>query len=118
MPKIKLKQIHLLVFLLTVILMAGIIGNVIAKTLKQTRQTIVLQTPLKKRAGAPTQVIFPHRRHVNEYSAICDNCHPAIISTANAPGNSQKNVHEVCRQCHAKNKPGKTFVCANCHKKQ
>jgi ribosomal protein L40E len=90
-------------------------GLVLARVAEMTNNVIIIQTPGKTDDGAPTHTNFPHKRHVDEFGATCDTCHPAIDASINSPVNNQTNVHDVCRQCHAKNKPGKSFACIRCH---
>lgn len=90
-------------------------GLAIAQIAELKKDVIIIQTPGKKSEGAPTKTVFTHRKHVDEYAASCETCHPAIAAVEGAPANDQNSVHEVCRKCHAKNKPGKSFVCTRCH---
>ncbi|MBN1296025.1 hypothetical protein JXA80_04545 [bacterium] len=90
-------------------------GHLVVRAANLTRPVIDITTPEKKSAGRPTHVHFEHMRHVSEFGATCEMCHPAIADELNSPRNSQKEVHDACRQCHAKNKPGKSFLCAKCH---
>lgn len=90
-------------------------GLVLAGIADMTQNEIIIQTPGKTDDGAPTHTNFPHKRHVDEFGATCDTCHPAIDPKINSPRNNQANVHDTCRQCHAKNRPGKSFACIRCH---
>ncbi len=90
-------------------------GFVAAQIAAMTKEIITIQTPEKKSEGDPTRTVFYHKKHVDEFGATCASCHPAIADVEGSPKNDQITVHETCRQCHAKNKPGKSFVCTKCH---
>lgn len=103
----------------TVLVLAGVlavsIGLSLAQSKRLTQAVIRIQTPGKKSGGQPTQVVFQHSRHVSEFNATCETCHPPLAYTVDDPVNNQQNVHDVCRKCHAKNKPGKSWACNRCH---
>ncbi|MGB3975620.1 MAG: cytochrome c3 family protein [bacterium] len=91
------------------------LGMVLAEIAEMTKDEIIISTPEKKSDGVATFVKFAHKNHVDQYGAKCETCHPAIDPVINSPKNNQVDVHATCRQCHAKNKPGKTFACDRCH---
>ncbi|MBN1879211.1 cytochrome c3 family protein [bacterium] len=92
-------------------------GFALAQISEMKKDIIIIPTPEKKSEGVPTRTVFAHKKHVDEYGASCETCHPEIAFVEGSPDNQQDNVHEVCRKCHAKNKPGKSFLCAKCHEK-
>ena len=104
------------IFILLIVLALGS-GLAIAQIAELKKDVIVIETPGKKSDGSPTKTVFAHKKHVDVYGATCETCHPAIVAEEGAPANEQNGVHEVCRKCHAKNKPGKSFVCTRCHVK-
>jgi hypothetical protein len=100
----------------TLILAFGLgTGFVLAGIAGMTRDVIIIPTPEKKSDGEATHTRFTHKKHVDQYGATCETCHPAIDPVINSPKNNQTDVHETCRQCHAKNQPGKSFACDRCH---
>ena len=90
------------------------LGIVLAEIAEMTKDVIIIPTPEKKSDGVATHTNFTHKKHVDQYSAKCEMCHPAIDPVLNSPKNNQIDVHATCRQCHAKNKPGKSFACDQC----
>lgn len=114
MKQNRVRQIAWIVVFCSVVWVAG---DLLANAANQTQNVITIHTPGKKSGGKPTRVVFYHQRHVQEFGAQCAQCHPSVKAELNAAGNTQKNVHETCRQCHAKNKPGKNFICSRCHRK-
>lgn len=90
-------------------------GFVLAEIAGMTRDVIIIPTPEKKSDGDATYTRFMHQKHVDQYNATCETCHPAIDPVMNSPKNNQTDVHATCRQCHAKDQPGKSFACDRCH---
>ena len=80
-----------------------------------TQEKIKIETPKKKSKGNPTFVDFDHKKHAEEHSDKCEVCHPPIAKVVGDEVNTKDLVHKNCKQCHAKNKPGKTFKCSLCH---
>ncbi len=80
-----------------------------------TQDVIKIDTPKKKTKTVETEVVFNHKKHAEEHATTCDACHPAIKEAVNAPENVKKIVHDTCKTCHAKDKPGKSFKCSLCH---
>ncbi len=100
------------------IAIAGFAGLGIAVGLAQdtiTKDVIRIETPQKVSKGSPTEVMFYHKKHVDQRKATCDKCHPPIKAVVDAPENNQQLVHDACRVCHDKDKPAKTFACQTCH---
>ncbi|HPQ39406.1 MAG TPA: cytochrome c3 family protein [bacterium] len=104
-----------LAVLVLAVMIAMSIGHGLAQSSRLTRDRIDIKTPGKKSGGQPTRVEFQHARHVSEFNATCESCHPPLATRVDDPANNQQNVHATCRECHAKNKPGKSFTCAKCH---
>ncbi len=101
----------LLIFCLT-----GVIATALFAQAQLSQNIITIQTPEKKSDGKDTSVVFDHKKHADEYAKGCDKCHPALKQAVNAPENTKDIVHTNCKQCHDKDKPGKSFTCSLCHK--
>jgi preprotein translocase subunit SecG len=104
----QLTWILVLVFLVTT-------AAVLLANGKLTMDVIKIDTPKKKSGGAETETVFNHKKHADEYAKGCDKCHPVLKEVLNAPENDKTTVHNACKTCHAKDKPGKTFKCSLCH---
>ncbi|MBN1356960.1 cytochrome c3 family protein [bacterium] len=103
-----------LTWIMAIVFLAGAVSVILAQG-NITMDIIKIDTPGKKSGGNETETIFPHKKHAEEYAQGCDKCHPALKEVVNAPENDKTTVHNVCKTCHDKDKPAKTFKCDTCH---
>ena len=85
---------------------------------KITKEEIVIETPKRKSKGKKTAITFKHKVHAEKrVKGDCKVCHATVKQQFNAPENTKKVLHKVCKSCHKKGKPAeKKRKCTSCHK--